>query len=97
MIVKKHINEGRLILAICDDELVGKKFSQKDIQIDLTGSFYKGKELSIEEIKDLTKKAFVINAVGKKSVNFLIKEGFISEKDVINIENIPHSQYYVIS
>jgi len=66
MIVKEHINEGKLILALCDKNLLGKKIEDQNIQLDLSSSFYKGEEADIEELKKLIKKAYIINAVGKK-------------------------------
>lgn len=93
MIVKKHVNEGRLVLAICDSDIIGKKFSEDNKQLDLTSSFYKGEEMEKEELKKLIKKAHIINAVGKESVSFLIKEKLVDKKNIIEIENVPHAQY----
>ena len=59
MICKKHVTEdGRLLLAVCDSSLKGKKFSSGDLQLDLTGSFYDGVEMKEEEVLELMKKAY---------------------------------------
>ena len=97
MIVKIHKNEGRLILAICDKNLLGKRFSEGNKQLDLTSDFYKGEEINKEELQELTRKAYIINAVGEKAVSFLIKGGLVSKDKVIKIGKVPHAQVFFIS
>ena len=97
MIVKIHTNAGRLIIAICDKDILGKTFSEGDKQLDLSSNFYKGEEVGEEKLKEMIKKASVINAVGKKSIDFLEKEGLINEDNIFIVENIPHAQYVLIS
>jgi uncharacterized protein len=97
MIVNIHMSEGRIILAICDNNLVGKKFSENDLQLDLSSNFYKGKEMDIDKLRGLVKKAYMINAVGSDSVTFLIKEGIIEKKNIIKVKNIPHAQYVLLN
>ncbi len=97
MIVKKHKNEGRLILAICDNDVLGKKYTEGNKQLDLRSDFYKGEEMNEEELKELVKKAYIINAVGKKAVKFLISEGMVSKERIINIAKIPHAQVLLLS
>jgi hypothetical protein len=56
MLVKKHYSNGRLVLAIADQELVNKKFVEKNRQLDLTTSFYKGEKIAKKEIVELVRK-----------------------------------------
>ena len=45
MIVKIHkMPDGRSVIAVCDSNLLGKKFEEKNLQLDLTADFYKGSE-----------------------------------------------------
>lgn len=92
MIAKKHTNEGRLILAICDSELIGKKFTEGKKQLDLTSNFYKGKEIKENEAKELMKQAYMINLVGKKSVDLALKNKYVKKENIIFIAKIPHAQ-----
>ncbi len=93
MIVKiRKTNDGRNILAICDSDLIGKKFEDHDLQLDLTSNFYKGEEKSEKEILELFKTGSIINLVGKKSIEVGIKAGIINKKNIIKIKNIPHAQ-----
>lgn len=93
MIVKVHkTNDGRNIIAVCDSNLIGQKFEENDLQLDLTSNFYKGEERSEEELLELLKTAYLVNLVGKKSVEFGIKANIIEKKNIIKIKEIPHAE-----
>lgn len=93
MIVKPNIHEdGRLFLAICDKNILGKKFEENDLQIDLSSSFFKGEEKNEEEIIKLIKNACMVNFAGKESVELAIKEGLVDKDKIITIKNIPTAQ-----
>ncbi len=93
MIVKVHKSpENRIIVAICDKDLFGKKFEEGKLQLDLSSDFYNGEEKNIKEIADLIRNADIINLVGEKSVQLGLTEEIISDEDVKKIDNIPYSQ-----
>ena len=92
MILKKHFNEGRLILAMCDKDLLGKSFEDNKSILNLKSGFYKGEESPIEVVVSLFKKAYIINAVGKKSVALLVKENVVLPDQIKEIKNIPYIQ-----
>lgn len=93
MIVNIHkTSDGRRIIAVCDSELIGKKFEEHSLQLDLTSNFYKGEEKNEQEILELFKTASMINLVGKKSVELGIKTNIIDKKNIIKIKDVPHVQ-----
>src|SRR3989338_8376181 len=93
MIVKAHkTQDGRKILAVCDNDLIGKKFEEKNLQLDLTSNFYKGEEKSEEEIINLLKNCYLVNIAGNQSTNLAIKLGIITKNNIIKIKKIPHAQ-----
>lgn len=97
MIVKKHKTpDGRLVLAICDSEIIGKKFVQGKMQIDLGSDFYKGDEMDEEKTAGLIKFAYIINMAGEKAVNIGIKGGIVEKKGVIKICNVPHAESVIV-
>lgn len=97
MLAKKHkTHEGKLILAICDDDLIGKKFSDGELQIDLTGEFYKGKKASEEEIKKILDDVYIINAVGEKCIEFLLNLNLADKKNIIRIAGVPHAEVVIV-
>lgn len=96
MYVKIHKFGDREILAVCDEDIIGKTFEEKDLQINISNSFYKGEIKSDEEVFDLIEKFDNINLVGKKAVKLAIDNGIIDSESVIHIKGIPHAEIYVI-
>ncbi len=93
MIVKEHITQGgKLILAICDSDIIGKKFEDGDKQLDLTSQFYNGAEMTEEEVLKLLPKACSMDIVGKRSVEFAERYNLIDQTRVIYVKKIPHAQ-----
>ena len=96
MLVKIHTTlEGKKIVAICDKELIGYKFEEDEKQLDLTGDFYKGDVKSKDEIKEILKDAYIVNLVGKKSVDLGIELGIVNKDNIIYVENIPHAEVLI--
>ena len=89
------IDAYRTVIAIADDNLVGKVFEEEILQLDVKESFYKGeikpKEEIIETIKDWAKEDATFNIVGKESIATAIEAGIISEESVGYIDNIPYA------
>ena len=93
MIAKEHItSDNRLILTVCDKEIIGKKFETPDLKLDMSSDFYNGKEKTEKEIVKLFEQAYMINLIGQKSVELGLKSKIISEKDIIKIKDIPYVQ-----
>ena len=90
MIAKEHIHsDGRVVIAVCDKELIGKKFSEGDKQLDFTSDFYKGKEMSPLLIGDMLRNADSANLAGHKSTQLGLEEGIIEKDQIITIDGIP--------
>ncbi len=87
------IKTYRDVVAVCDKELLGKKFEEGKFQLDIKESFYKGKETSEEDLikvmKSFSCEDATFNIVGKKSVATAVKAGIVSEDDVGKIKGIP--------
>jgi hypothetical protein len=87
------IKANRDIVAICDSDLLGKKFEEGKFQLDLTGNFFKGEETSEEEIIKIiikmSKEDASFNIVGNKSINAGIKAGIISKEEINKIQEVP--------
>ena len=97
MIVKIHKTpEGRKLIAVCDGELLGKKFEQDNLQLDLSSSFYKGEEMGPDDVKDALKDAYLLNVVGEESIAFFIELGLIEKEHILKIGGVPHAQAVIV-
>jgi len=98
MYVKIHEDKRtkRVVVAICDEDLIGKEFSEGNANLKVTERFYKGEKKSEEEVKKVLENADNLNLVGKKTVALAIKQKFVSKEFLIKIKGVPHAQVYAI-
>lgn len=90
--VKIHTSY-RKVVAICDSELIDKKFEEDKRQLDLRESFFKEKEIEEAELRRLLKIQVVedatFNIVGNNTIKIAIEEGLISPDGTSTIQGIP--------
>ena len=93
MIIKKHKSaDGKIVVAICDRELLGKKIKDGLKQLDLTSDFYYGEERSAEDCLEIINDADMLNIIGKKSITFALDHRLISRKNILYVSGIPFAQ-----
>ncbi|MCD6369285.1 MAG: DUF424 family protein [Thermoproteales archaeon] len=90
--VKLHFHGKDTVLAICDPDLLGKRFEEGDLILEVSEEFYGGRLASLDEVLDLIKKSSIVNIVGEKILKELSKRGLMVEESVIYIGGIPHLQ-----
>jgi len=92
MLIKVH-KAYRLIIAICDSELIGKYFEEGKHILDIPERFYKGDEHNEQEtinlIKNYAAEDATFNIAGEKSVNTALKAGIISEAGIKKVQGVP--------
>ena len=94
MFVKIHKSVDRHIVAICDEDLIGKEISEGDLNLNITERFYKGDKLSKEKIIEIMKNSINLNIVGKNSIKLALDNNIIEKDSIIEIDKIPHAQVY---
>ena len=96
MNIRIKVHESyRRIIAVSDLELLGKKFVEGKLQLDLRDTFYGGKEYSeekaIEIFRDGAFDDATFNIVGKECIAAAIKSGIVEKDGTITIQGIPHA------
>ncbi len=89
---KTHSEKGYLIVAICDEKLLGKKIGKKPI-ITVNKNFYGGELIDDEKIIIFMKKANICNLLGKDIIKIALEKKFITKENIILIGEIPHAQF----
>ncbi len=91
--IVKIIKSHRDIVAVCDSELIGKKFEEGKFQLDVKESFFLGEEMNeketIKTMKRMSKEDATFHIVGEKSINAALKAGIIEKIGTKMIQNIP--------
>ncbi len=85
--------QGEVLVVVCDPELLGKKFKQGELKLEIKESFYRGTEASVEECLTALREATIANLVGS-IVWHAVKVGIIESANVIKIQDIPHAQLF---
>lgn len=93
--VKKYEAQGTRLLAACDEELLGRSFSEGKIHIDVKREFYGGELVGGEKLEEMMKNSDVMNLVGERAVAVAKKLGYASEKCILKVEKVPHLQIVV--
>ncbi|MEM4259318.1 MAG: DUF424 family protein [Candidatus Pacearchaeota archaeon] len=94
MFVKIHKSSNvRTVIAICDSDILGKKFEEGKRQLDIRESFYKGTDMNKPDVLKLMKRQTIedasFNIVGKESIETALEAGIITKKGVFRISGIP--------
>jgi len=90
--VKIYETAGDVLIAVCDEDILGKKFFFNDVTFEVKESFYKGEKKNLEEIKPILERATILNLVGVETVKKCIEWGFIKKDNVINVGKTVHAQ-----
>ena len=89
----KIIKSYRDVVAICDSEILGKRFEEGQFQLDLKESFYGGEKKSEEEViaimKEMSAEDATFNIVGQKTIKTALKAGIIDKSSIGKIQGIP--------
>jgi len=87
------IKTYRDVVAVCDKELLGKRFEEGNFQLDVKKSFFGGEEIGENEaVRIMRLKAMedsTFNIIGEKSVKAALIAGIISEEEIGKVDNIP--------
>jgi hypothetical protein len=89
----KTIVHGRdMVVAVCDEEILGKTLEGGRVPFKVSEGFYKGTLGDVDEAIEAMKQASICNLVGKKIVEAAIECNMVHERAVIYFGDIPHAQ-----
>ncbi len=93
---KFFVVKGDVVLAMCDDDLLGKKIRDSKLGLEVTASeqFY-GEKL-VDNEADAVKfmgSCSIGNILGKRIVALAEKNGFVTKENVLSIGGVPHAQF----
>lgn len=81
--------QKNLMLNICDLDLLGKEIVEKELNMNISKSYYGEKIIEHEEARNLLKNASIINMVGEKTISLSLELGVGSENGVKIIGGVP--------
>lgn len=86
------IKSYRHVVAVCDSELLGKRFEEGDFQLHVKENFYGGEEMSEDETIRFLQKMKIedatFNIIGENSVNAALEAGVIQENSIGEVQGV---------
>ncbi|MCJ7697805.1 MAG: DUF424 family protein [Thermoplasmata archaeon] len=90
--VKVYHQGDDFVIGACDEHLLGKKFRNGKLQIDVAKHFYDGERIDKKTLKKFLLDATIANLVGKETVKCAIELGLVDPDRIIKIRGVPHAQ-----
>lgn len=89
----KSIRQGReTVVAVCDEEILGKTLTGGKVRFTVYEGFYKGALGEVDEAISAMRHATICNLVGKTIVKAAIDCKMVHKRAVIYFGDIPHAQ-----
>ncbi len=92
MYLKSYQQGSEVLVAICDCAILGKKFSEGHLKIEVSPDFFGGEIVSCAELEAALARATMANFVGKKTVEHAISLGYVERDNVLTIQGVLYAQ-----
>ena len=96
MYLKIYKNGEHVLVAACDQEVLGKTLKHGNAVVEISRGFYEGEDVSEEELQKALQGATTANLFGEKTIKCAIKCRLIDPDSVIMIDCVPHAQIFRI-
>jgi len=81
-----------VLVAVCDEEVLGETFEEGELSLTVTEEFYGGDEVDENAVVESLARAAVANIVGTRAVELAVEEGFVDEANVLEVGTTLHAQ-----
>jgi hypothetical protein len=92
--IKVYNQSGEIMVAACDEELLGKNFEEGELQLQVHTSFYDGHRVDEQGFVQHLGNSTIANLVGENVIKCAIAAGLTTKDCIIRIQGIPHVQIF---
>jgi hypothetical protein len=92
MYIKEYNSGSEVLVAVCDQELVGRSFKDGELHLTVSERFYKGEEATEEDVIGSLRHATIANLVGRRAIQCALDHKFIDETSILVVDGVPHAQ-----
>lgn len=92
MILRERSTDQGLLVAVCDEDVLGETFENGEVSITVNEEFYGGDQVAEEEVVESLTRANVANIVGARAVEVAVEAGVIDDAHVLEIGETRHAQ-----
>jgi len=90
--LKRHSCGHELLVAACDEGLLGKTFEEGELRLEVSERFYGGEKVEARMLVEVLALATIGNLVGEETVEAAIGAGLVDPECVIRVQGVPHAQ-----
>jgi len=90
--LKIYRYEKEVLIAICDCDLMGKRFTEGKLHIEINQDFFGDKKASNREVGEALKSATIANFVGRQCVEYAIELGYVHKENTVVIDGVSCAQ-----
>lgn len=91
--VRIRKTHDHVLVAVCDETLLGKTLVDGDFQFNISEDFYGGQLVDVETFLEQLKDATIVNMVGQISVEAAVNAGMVHKQAILYIDGHPHAQW----
>jgi hypothetical protein len=89
----KVYHVGReVLIAVCDCDLMGRKFEEGDLRVEIRSDFFGEARASARDVEQALADATMANFIGKRTVALAVDLEYVYVENVLFIEGIPCAQ-----
>lgn len=92
MYLKTYKSGKEVLIAVCDCEILGKRFEDGPLHVDVCADFFGNKKATPGEVEKALDNATIANIMGRRAVDYAIKLGYVDRENVLVIAGIPCAQ-----
>ena len=92
MYLKRHDQGAERLIAVCDCEILGKRFAEGQLRIEVSPDFFGGEKATCSEVEKALAGATMANFVGCKAVEHAISLGYVEKDNTLSINGVLYAQ-----
>ncbi len=83
-----------LLVTICDENLLGKKFVEGKLVLNVKEEFYRGELVDVEDALDALEGCHSAILIGENTIQAAIKRGIVHPDGVHKVQNVPFTHIF---
>jgi len=92
MCLKTYRVGKEVLVAACDQDLMGRKFAEGNLQLEVDSSFFGDQTACPSDLEAALREATMANFVGERTVKCAISLNYVDKENILLIEGIPCAQ-----
>ncbi|WP_366070077.1 DUF424 family protein [Methanothrix sp.] len=92
MCLRTYTIGGEVLVAVCDSELLGQRFTENELQLEVSASFFGHELASAAMLERALEEATMANFVGERAVAWAIEFEYVDRENVLRIDGVPCAQ-----